>query len=88
MCLQVNQKIIKKDSDFKVFPRIKALTTIHKGSYEKIGCAYKALFDYANKKEMELALPTREIYIQGPGMIFKGNPHKYITEIIIPIKVL
>ena len=30
-------------------------------------------------------LPTREVYIKGPGMIFKGNPKKYLTEIQIPI---
>ena len=32
-------------------------------------------------------LPTREVYIKGPGMIFKGNPKKYLTEIQIPIGV-
>lgn len=87
VCLPVNQKIIKKDISFKTFPKIEALTTIHKGCYEDIGYAYKALFDYADRKEMELVLPTREVYIKGPGMIFKGNPHKYVTEIIIPIRV-
>jgi len=33
-------------------------------------------------KEIE---PRREIYIKGPGMIFKGNPQNYITEIAIPL---
>jgi len=27
-----------------------------------------------------------EIYIKGPGMVLKGNPNKYITEILFPIK--
>lgn len=31
----------------------------------------------------EIACPTREVYIKGPGMIFKGNPKRYLTEIQI-----
>jgi effector-binding domain-containing protein len=27
--------------------------------------------------------PSREIYLKGPGMIFKGNPKNYLTEIQI-----
>ena len=30
-------------------------------------------------------LPSREVYIKGPGMIFRGNPKKYLTEIQIMI---
>jgi hypothetical protein len=30
--------------------------------------------------------PTREIYLKGPGMIFKGNPENYLTEIQIMIE--
>ena len=30
---------------------------------------------------MQIKYPIREIYIKGPGMIFRGNPKKYITEI-------
>jgi len=30
--------------------------------------------------------PTRAIYIKGPGMIFKGNPKKYLTEIQMVVK--
>ena len=31
-------------------------------------------------------MPTREVYLKGPGMIFKGNPNKYLTEIQILIR--
>ena len=30
---------------------------------------------------MKMNYPIREIYINGPGMIFRCNPKKYITEI-------
>jgi len=31
-------------------------------------------------------MPTREVYLKGPGMIFKGNPRNYLTEIQIPFE--
>ena len=37
--------------------------------------------NYCKEKDIKYKLPTREIYKKGPGMIFKGNPKKYITEI-------
>ncbi len=58
---------------------------MHKGSYENSSHAYKALLDLCKQNNLETAIPTREVYIKGPGMLFKGNPNKYITEIIIPI---
>ena len=29
--------------------------------------------------------PCRGIYIKGPGMIFRWNPRKYVTEVQIPV---
>jgi hypothetical protein len=28
----------------------------------------------------------REVYVKGPGLIFKGNPKNYLTEIQLPFK--
>jgi len=61
----------------------KCVTLLHKGPYEKLGDSYTKVFTYINKKGFKKALPTREVYIKGPGMIFKGNPKNYITEIQI-----
>jgi effector-binding domain-containing protein len=33
-----------------------------------------------------VVLPTREVYLKGPGMIFRGNPKNYVTEIQIPVE--
>jgi hypothetical protein len=30
--------------------------------------------------------PPREVYVKGPGMIFKGNPKNYLTEIQLSFK--
>jgi effector-binding domain-containing protein len=34
----------------------------------------------------ELEVPCREVYLKGPGMIFRGNPQKYLTEIQMLLK--
>ena len=33
---------------------------------------------------IRFALPTREVYVKGPGLIFKGNPKNHLTEIQLP----
>jgi hypothetical protein len=30
--------------------------------------------------------PMREIYVKGPGMILRGNPKNYLTEIQILVE--
>jgi effector-binding domain-containing protein len=59
----------------------KCLSLIHKGSYDDIGRSYEKIIAYANQKDCKTTVPSREIYIKGPGMLFKGNPKKYLTEI-------
>lgn len=59
----------------------KAVTLIHKGPYDTIAQSYRKIFEYVEKKKYKLILPSREIYLKGPGIIFRGNPEKYITEI-------
>ena len=56
-----------------------------KGPYDEVGPTYQALISYAKEHGLEIKAPCREIYIKGPGMIFKGNPQKYVTEVQIPI---
>jgi len=61
----------------------KCVSIIHKGTYDTLGNSYKLLFDYIGKKNYKTILPSREVYLKGPGMIFKGNPNNYLTEIQI-----
>lgn len=86
LCLPVKGFISSDKVQFKELPAIKAISTVHVGNYDKLHNAYKAIIDYANKENLSLDIPTREIYEKGPGMIFNGNPDKYVTNIIIPIK--
>lgn len=65
---------------------MKALRTTHYGSYETLYLAYQAMFEYVNTHHIETFTPSREIYIKGPGTIFKGNPDNYVTEILLPLE--
>jgi DNA-binding transcriptional MerR regulator/effector-binding domain-containing protein len=62
------------------------VSLIHKGAYENLSESYKKIFGYINEKGYKTLLPSREVYIKGPGMIFKGNPNNYLTEIQILVK--
>ncbi|MBU0755580.1 MAG: MerR family transcriptional regulator [Planctomycetes bacterium] len=81
ICLPV-KKVVEKDGiTSRILKGGRTLSVIHKGPYGTQGPAYKALIDYIEKNKLKCAQPPREIYIKGPGMIFKGNPNNYITEI-------
>jgi effector-binding domain-containing protein len=58
----------------------RAATLIHQGPYETIGNAYKKMIDYLKAKNLKLRLPSREIYLKGPRILF-NNPKRYVTEI-------
>lgn len=64
----------------------KCLALIHKGPYETLSESYKKVFTAFNEKGYIKVLPSREVYIKGPGMIFSGNPKNYLTEIQLFIK--
>lgn len=85
-CLPVKKKIQIGKVHCRRLTGGQALTFIHQGSYPSIGKSYKVLIDYINKHDIKIQLPYREVYIKGPGMIFKGNPHRYMTEIQMFLK--
>lgn len=63
----------------------KFLSVIHIGPYEKLSESYKAAMDYLEANGMKTKTPSREVYLKGPGMLLKGNPEKYETEILMEI---
>ncbi|HTQ40072.1 MAG TPA: MerR family transcriptional regulator [Pirellulales bacterium] len=67
-------------------PGGKCVCLLHKGPYEELGRSYEKILKYMKSKAYNIEMPTREVYLKGPGMIFKGNPRKYLTEIQILIK--
>ncbi len=67
-------------------PGGRCISLLHKGAYDDLGRSYAKILEYVKAKEYEIILPTREVYLKGPGMIFRGNPKKYLTEIQLLIK--
>lgn len=87
ICIPVRKRIESSTVLCKTLPSVNAVCTTHYGSYEALHLAYEALFSYVNDNKLTLLTPSREVYLKGPGMIFKGNPNKYITKIILPFEI-
>ncbi len=58
-----------------------AFTLLHRGSYETLHESYLKLFAEVKKRSAKVLCPSREVYHKGPGMILRGNPKRYLTEI-------
>lgn len=86
LCVPTGETPSGNGIEVKDMPRIKAVCVTHTGSYETMNQAYDAIDRYAAKHGIFLQPPFREVFIKGPGILFKGNPNKYITEILFPVK--
>ena len=84
-CFPVSKAIDEEGIEVHEIPPARCLSLIHEGPYEELGRSYAKLFDAARQHGMTVELPSREIYVKGPGMVFKGNPENYVTEIQLPV---
>jgi DNA-binding transcriptional MerR regulator len=81
-------------SQTKTFPGIACrelgggpcISLMHQGPYEEMGRTYEKLFIYLKQKGYRALTPSRSIFHKGPGMLFRGNPQHYLTELQIPIE--
>jgi effector-binding domain-containing protein len=69
--------------DLREIPGGRCATLLHKGPYDQLGSSYATILKHVKDKGYRIVMPTREVYLKGPGMIFKGNPKNYLTEIQI-----
>jgi DNA-binding transcriptional MerR regulator/effector-binding domain-containing protein len=67
-------------------PGGRCVSCLHQGPYNQMGRSYAKILDYIRGKGYAVQMPTREIYLKGPGMIFAGNPRNYLTEIQILVE--
>ena len=80
-CMPLKRRIEADGVDVRELPGGRCISLIHLGAYDNLTGSYSRIMEYAKTKDLKLATPSREVYIKGPGMIFKGNPKKYRTEI-------
>jgi effector-binding domain-containing protein len=74
-----------EDISIRTLPGGKVVSILHKGPYDQLGRSYEKITLYLKQKNYRVTAPPREIYIKGPGFLFKGNPKNYLTEIQFPI---
>ena len=65
----------------RILPGGRCVALQHLGPYDDIEDSYRRLKDHLQANEIKTRIPSREVYLKGPGMIFRGNPKKYLTEI-------
>ncbi len=80
-CMPIRQGRAKNGIDVRQLEGGRAITLLHQGPYDTLGRSYAKILAHAKRHGYEIQLPTREVYIKGPGMIFRGNPANYLTEI-------
>ena len=85
-CMPIRQAKEVDGIAVRQLPGGRCVALLHKGRYEELGRSYAKILSFIKEKGYAITLPTREVYVKGPGMIFKGNPKNYLTEIQILIE--
>jgi DNA-binding transcriptional MerR regulator len=85
-CMPVRQRKDVNGILARELPGGRCVSLVHQGPYDQLGRSYARVFEHINAQTYEVILPTREVYLKGPGMILKGDPKKYLTEIQILIE--
>ncbi|MAT68617.1 MAG: MerR family transcriptional regulator [Planctomycetaceae bacterium] len=85
-CVPVKRAVEMEGVAVRELPAGRCVSLVHRGPYQQLGRSYERLLQYVKQRGYQMQLPTREVYLKGPGMIFRGNPKKYLTEIQIPIE--
>jgi effector-binding domain-containing protein len=58
-------------------------SVIHKGPFENVSAAYKAIMEWMAGNGYETAGPSREVYLTDPQ---RTAPEDYITEVQVPVR--
>jgi effector-binding domain-containing protein len=85
-CMPVRKAKEVEGVSVRELPGGRCVALLHKGPYEELGRSYEKITKYIHEKGYKIAIPSREVYIKGPGMVFNGNPKNYLTEIQMVIE--
>jgi effector-binding domain-containing protein len=80
-CMPVRSGRSADGISVRELPGGRTITLVHQGPYDGLGRSYARILEYIRGRGYEVVIPTREVYHKGPGMIFRGNPKHYLTEI-------
>ncbi len=83
-CFPIRKEVAAEGVAVRLLPGGRCLALVHRGAYDQLGRSYAKILQKAEERQWKISLPTREVYLKGPGMIFKGNPKNYLTEIQLP----
>jgi DNA-binding transcriptional MerR regulator/effector-binding domain-containing protein len=84
-CFPIRKEVAAAGVSIRALPGGRCLTLLHRGPYDQLGRSYAKIMQAADERDLKVSLPTREVFVKGPGMIFKGNPKNYLTEIQLPL---
>jgi DNA-binding transcriptional MerR regulator len=85
-CMPVKGGQSRDGIEVRELPAGRCVSLLHQGPYEQLSRSYEKALAYVKEKGYMLVSPCREVYLKGPGMIFKGNPKNYLTEIQLMIE--
>jgi len=85
-CFPIRKAVEVEGVSVRELPGGRCVSLLHRGPYDELGRSYEKILAYIREKGYQSLLPSREVYIKGPGMILKGNPNNYLTEIQIMIQ--
>jgi effector-binding domain-containing protein len=81
VCMPIRKRCSAEGVETRELPGGQCVTLLHRGPYDQLGHSYAKILQYVKEKGCHVSKPTREVYLKGPGMFFRGNPKKYMTEI-------
>jgi DNA-binding transcriptional MerR regulator len=87
VCIPVRQQKQADGISWRQLPGAECVALLHKGPYDQLGKSYAKILRNVRERGCTIVMPTREVYLKGPGMILKGNPWNYLTDIQIPIEI-
>ena len=85
-CMPIKKGKPAAGIDVRELPGGRCVSLLHKGQYSELSRSYSKILSYCKEKGFMLVTPCREVYLKGPGMFFKGNPKKYLTELQMMIE--
>ena len=80
-CMPIRAGKAVEGISVRELPGGRCVSLVHRGPYTELGRSYARILEYIHDRGYQVQTPSREVYLKGPGMIFKGNPKNYVTEI-------